>query len=152
MTDFTSFNWETGDYGEAAKFNSMLDNDRHLRERTDFLTMQWGRSVEVGSGFSPGSSYTVRIGGVTVASGSFNESSSSVSHVNVSISSIPIGLRTIEFIIGSTTVFTGRVCKTHDLDLVSLWIQFGFVNPGGNDPDDFIQSASMILHRQWQSW
>lgn len=155
MADFTDFNWQTGDYGEAAKFNSMVDNDRHLRLRTDFWTHHWGRSIDVSESAR---SYRLLLGGSVIADGTYASTpQDSIARVNLSISSIPTGLRTFQLQVGSTNIelFSARIYKHAQLTLASVWLTIvRFTVLSGEDPDPrvMVRDASLILHRAWQAW
>lgn len=154
MADFTDFTWETGDYGEAAKFNAMVDNDRHLRERTDFQSFNWAltRSRTI---FSPTPTYRVFFGGIELVSGSHNPVGvTGAFHVNLDISAVGIGLRVLQIYLFDTAgVLSARIHKNHGMNYLSVVMSIdtsGVISGVGRTAYAF--DISVILHRLWQAW
>lgn len=148
MADFTDFTWETGDYGEASKFNAMVDNDRHLRQRTDFHSHHWATSPMVNES---GTAYSIRLGGTEIASGAYSSSSPDhVAHVNIDLSAISGGLLNFQVYTNAGEVLSGRVYKHADIGRASVWLTF--VRVSGDPNMVYVRNVSLILHRQWQSW
>ena len=146
MADFTDFNWQTGDYGEAAKFNAMVDNDRHLRQRTDVQSFHWARSETVAVGFLQ---YRIVFGGSIIAQGDCETTPSDISRVNLDVSAIPIGLRVFQVQARQEDltwdIIVARIFKHAGINYASFWATF-------LGSQRYVRNVSLALHRQWQSW
>jgi len=150
MADFTDFNWQTGDYGEAAKFNAMVDNDRHLRERTDFESFYSALSEDQ----LGGDDHIIRIylAGVQIGQSTYQASGiTNVAMINLDISSVQVGLRLLEIKVGTSlnTVLTARIYKHANRNYASFWIA---ISRNAGTTRVQIRHCSFIVHRNWQSW
>ena len=152
MADFTDFNWQTGDYGTAQKFNSMVDNDRHLRERTDVLSFHWAMSRQISVTSGHARTYRIFFGGTEIATGNHLVEVVSVFRTNLDISATPIGLRTLEIrVLDSHEVLVARIYKPHQMNRASVAMS---IRTTGIYPDEtsYVYNVSLLLHREWQSW
>lgn len=155
MADFTDFDWTTGDWGEAYKYNSMVDNDRYLRGRTDFKEVPFAHA-----GFPP-EFLLLRIGGVDIGQLNVEASLQTYRVLNLSLEGVQPGPLDID-IVWCIANWDERalylrfpIVKTADLNFASLWITptaEQFISEGGQTDYRYWTSGCVILHREETNW
>ena len=150
---FNWFTWLTGWYLTEARMNALMDNDRYLQSRTDFVEIALPRASISGPSNSGVWDWRLVINGSVFVSwiNSGVEPNSRVAG-DVSVASLTDGLlscalegRTDGGVWTATAAW--RVIKREDLDYLTL-----FTTTTGGSTGCSVDDATMILHRETQNW
>ena len=147
------FTWLTGWYLTEPRMNAMMDNDRYLRDRTDFAEVVLPPALIEGLSNSGQWDWRLTVNGTALVSwtNSGIEPNARVAD-DVSIVSLADGLLSCSLDARTdngvwSTVVAWRAIKREDLGYLTL-----FPTTTGSGTKCTVTNATMILHREPQSW